>query len=314
MKRIIKRVAIGLAVFLVLGITTLAVAVVVRENRTFDAPYPDISASTDPAVIERGRYLVTGPAHCVDCHAANGKRGTELEPHLAGGLAFHLPVGTVYAKNITNDPNVGIGRYTDKEIARILRYGVHPSGRALLPFMPFNNMADSDLTAVISYLRHRPAIDHRVPDNDVNLLGRFAKAFLIEPVGPTGTPPTTVTPAPTIEYGKYLANTVANCNGCHTKRSLRSGEQLGVTFAGGMEIESHSAPGTKFITPNLTPDPTTGHITAWSEEMFVARFRNGVPTASPMPWVSFRNMTDDDLRALYRYLRSLPPSKLGQSL
>lgn len=313
MKRLIKRVAIGLVAFLILGTAGLAIAVVVREDRTFDAPYPEIHASTDPAVIERGRYLVTGPAHCTACHALDSERG-KAEPHLAGGLAFHLPVGTVYARNITPDEHTGIGRYTDPEIARVLRYGVHPSGRAMLPFMPFNDMADDDLTAVISYLRSRPAIEHLVPASDFNVIGRFAKAFILEPRGPSHTPSAHANPAPTAEYGGYIANTIANCSGCHTRRSLRTGEQLGVPFAGGMEVESHAQPGTKFITPNLTPDAETGHITTWTEDQFVARFENAVETPSPMPWTNFKNLSEDDLRALYRYFRSLPPAKKGQSL
>ena len=177
MKKILKRLAIGVAVFLILGTTAVAIAVVARENRTFDAPYPDIHASKDPAVIERGRYLVTGPAHCTGCHGAVGH--TDAKPHLVGGLTFDLPVGTIYARNITPDKQTGIGRYTDPEIARVLRYGVYPTGRAVLPFMPFADLSDDDLTAVISYLRSRPAIDHYVPPSDFNVIGRAAKAFLI---------------------------------------------------------------------------------------------------------------------------------------
>lgn len=310
MKKLAKRIALGFALVLVLGSTALAVAVAVRQNRYFDAPYPEINASKDPDVIARGRYLALGPAHCASCHAT-----TEgPEPALDGGLAFRLPIGTFYTRNITPHETTGIGRYTDREIARLLRYGVHPSGRAVLPFMPFADMTDEDLTAVISYLRSRPAIEHAVPDHDFNLIGKFAKAFLLEPSGPAKPIRTRVEVGPTVEYGEYLATSVANCHGCHTKHSMRTGNAIGVAFAGGMTIESHTAPGTKFVTPNLTPDPTTGHITAWTEDVFVARFKNAVETTSPMPWATFRNMTDDDLRALYRYLRSLPPAKTGQEL
>ncbi|HEX5060318.1 MAG TPA: cytochrome c [Kofleriaceae bacterium] len=312
MKKILKRVAIGVAMFLVLGTAAVAIAVVARENRTFDAPYPDIHASRDPDVIERGRYLVTGPAHCVECHGMVGD--TNEERHLVGGLTFNLPIGTIYARNITPDQGTGIGKYTDPEVARVLRYGVHPSGRAMMPFMPFADMTDEDLTAVISYLRSRPPIDHYVPPSDFNFLGRAAKAFLLEPKGPSQPIRAHVERGPTAEYGKYIANTIANCNGCHTRRNLRNGDAEGVTFAGGMSLESHSAPGTKFVTPNLTPDPKTGHIYVWSEDVFVARFKNAVPTASPMPWSTFRKMSEDDLRALYRYFRSLPPARMGQDL
>ncbi|HUS30900.1 MAG TPA: cytochrome c [Kofleriaceae bacterium] len=304
MKKLLKRIAIGFALLLVFGTTAFAVAVVARENRTFEAPYPDIHASGDPTVIARGEYLVRGPAHCVACHGED----------LRGGLKFSLPVGTIYARNITPDEATGIGRYSDREIARILRFGVHPTGRAMLPFMPFANLADDDLTAVVSYLRSRSAIHNRVPAHDFNVIGRVAKAFILEPKGPTVTPPKHVEPAVTAEYGEYIANTVANCGGCHTKRDMRTGGAIGVAFAGGQTVESHRTPGVTFVTPNLTPDPATGHITAWSEEMFVARFKNAVDTASPMPWGEFRTLSDGDLRALYRYLRSQPPAKLGQQL
>lgn len=305
-KKLLKRIAIGLAVFLVLGVSGLAIAVVLRENRTFEAPYPDLHASKDPAVIERGKYLALGPAHCVACHAEPGQPASE-EPHLSGGVAFHLPVGTFYSANITPDMTTGIGRYTDGEVARVLRYGVHPTGRAVLPFMPFQNLSDEDLVAVISYLRSRPAMPHPVTAHDVNVIGRFAKAFLIEPEGPTATPPAKAPSGATIERGEYLANTVANCGGCHTDRSKRTGKPIGPAFAGGLEVEGHTEPPQTFITPNLTPHPTAGRITAWTEDQFVARFQNAVPTASPMPWAQFRTMTEEDLRALYRYLRSLPP-------
>lgn len=315
MKRIIKRVAIGLAVFLVLGISSLAIAIVVREDRTFDRPYPEIAASQDPAVIARGKYLVLGPAHCAECHATPNMAPSE-EPHMAGGNSFHLPVGTFYVRNITPDPTTGIGRYSDREIARVLRYGVHPTGRAMLPFMPFANVADDDLTAIISYLRSRPPIENKVPENEFTMLGRAAKAFLLEPQGPTGTPRATAPAGATIERGEYLANSVANCNGCHTKRSQRTGAMIGVSFAGGMELDSHTVPGAKLVSPNLTPDVETGHIRTWTEEQFVARFKSGVATneATPMPWKTFSRMTDDDLRALYRYLQSLPPARKGQEL
>lgn len=311
MKKLIKRILVGLVLLLVLGTTGVAIAVVVREDRTFEAPYPEIHASNDPAVIARGRYLATGPAHCVSCHAEPGQP-TGAEPHLSGGVEFELPVGTFRAPNITPDPLNGIGRYSDPELARVLRYGVHPSGRAMLPFMPFANLTDEDLTAVISYLRSRPAMDHAVAAHDVNTLGRFARAFLIEPMGPTKPIVARVEHGPTAAYGEYLASTIANCVGCHTNRSMRTGEAIGEPYAGGLEIESHSQPGMTFVTPNLTPDPETGHLYRWTEDQFVARFRHATATASPMPWEAFRTMTEDDLRAVYRFLRSLPPVRTAR--
>ena len=282
-----------------------------RQNRTFEAPRVDIHASTDPAVIERGRYLVMGPAHCADCHSSPEQRavleqGSEVP--LIGGNAFHLPVGTFNVPNITPDPRNGIGRYKDEDIARILRYGVRPDGQGVLPFMPFADLSDEDLRAVISYLRSRPAVSHDVPAHELNTAGRVVKAWVLEPKSPSGPVPVSVQPEPTPAYGKYLAHNVANCVGCHTKFDMRTGKMAGPLMGGGAEHPSADDPKKVFVTPNLTPDPTWGWITDWSEEMFVARLKVGkVHAGSPMPWHAYKRMSDDDLRALYRYFRTLPP-------
>jgi mono/diheme cytochrome c family protein len=308
LRRVMKRLLVGLAVLLVLGTAGVAIAVVIRENRTFDAPYPALHASDDPAVIARGRYLVAGPAHCVSCHSDPSDDGSSPDAPLSGGRRFDLPVGTFYVPNITPDPTTGIGRYTDPELARALRYGVHPTGRAVLPFMAFADLADADLVAILSYLRSRPAVAHRVPSHDVNLKGRIAKAFVLEPWGPTRAAAPPPPRGPTAAYGEYLATSVANCVGCHSRRDLASGAFTGPRFAGGHEMASESDPSAPpYVTPNLTPDPETGRITAWSEDVFVARFQHATRTASPMPWETFARMDADDLRAIYRYLRSLPP-------
>ena len=225
-----------------------------------------------------------------------------------GGLAFHLPVGTFYARNITPDLATGIGKRTDREAARILRHGVGHDGRAVLPFMPFANLSDEDLTAVISYLRSRPAVAHQVPAHDFNFLGRAVKAFLLRPEGPSGPVAASLPPAPTAEYGRYLANSVANCAGCHTKRDPRTGKSIGIAFAGGMEIPSHAVEGLNLVSPDVRGD-ARGQVATLDEDAFVARFRRGrVIPGSPMPWESFSRMTEDDLRALHRYLRSLGDS------
>src|SRR5690348_5937748 len=93
----------------------LTAVVEVRSRRTFDAPYPAIHASNDPTVIARGRYLVYGAGHCVNCHVDKSEQESLLSgnaPPLAGGLKFGLPVGDLYTPNLTPDRETGIGRYT----------------------------------------------------------------------------------------------------------------------------------------------------------------------------------------------------------
>jgi hypothetical protein len=85
------------------------------------------------------------------------------EVPLSGGFAFVLPVGTIYSKNITPNKETGIGNLTDGEIARTLHYGAHANGDPVYDFMPFHNMSDEDLTAIISYLRSMPLVKNKYP-------------------------------------------------------------------------------------------------------------------------------------------------------
>lgn len=287
--------------FLILGIT---LTVMGRQNIKYDRPYPTITASTDTAIILRGKHLVFGAAHCADCHSkANADSLLKLgqDVPLTGGMVFDLPVGKLYSKNITPDKETGIGKYTDAEIARALRYGVHPDGTVVFDFMPFHNTTDEDMTAIISFLRAQKPIQNKVPDHSLNVLGKAVKAFMVKPVGPDGEVAKQMTRDSSAAYGKYLANNVANCNGCHTVRDL-SGTFTGEPFAGGNEIEG-------FITPNITPD-SSSRIFGWSQKNFIDRFRIGkVIPKSPMPWQSFGRMTDEELKAIYSYLKTVKPVK-----
>lgn len=304
--RFLKWTGLVLSVLMIL----LVVAVYARHDRTFEAPYPDLTASTDSAVIARGEYLVNGPAHCTGCHTDNANeaaylRGEQVPMH--GGYDFVLPFGHIYSRNITSHPEYGIGRLTDQEIARTLRYGVGSDGRAIFDFMPFYNISDDDLRAIISYLRTVPPSANQVPPHSFDFMGKAVKAFVIEPMGALAVErPVSVVPDSSAAYGDYLANSVANCAGCHTQRDLMTGAYAGPRFAGWQGMEGLN--GTWFNTPNLTPDPATGHTSHWDFEMFRKRFRAGpgVPN-SPMPWVNYARFSDSDLKAIWSYLQGLEP-------
>ena len=299
------------------GITILSIVIIfvilvfALQNKKFDAPFPDLHASNDSATIARGKYLAYGPAHCSGCHspAENQEKinmGEELP--LKGGLDFALPIGTLYSRNITPDEETGIGKIPDSVIVRSLRYGVAHDGHAILDMMPFHNLSDEDMIAVLSFLRSQQPVKNKVPDYKFNFLGKAVKAFLLKPVGPKGEVPKIVTPDTTAEYGKYLTFYVSNCRGCHTNRSLMTGAYTGPEFAGGLKFESSTEKGAYCVTPNLTPDKETGKITGWTEQQFTDRFRlKKIIAASDMPWDQFRKMSDNDLKAIYKYLASLKP-------
>jgi len=293
-------------------VTALVLATAARQHRKFEAPYPRLHASTDPVLIERGRYLAFGPAHCIDCHGTPGAGGPTGRAPLAGGKEFHLPVGTFRVPNITPDTRTGIGRYRDEEIARMLRYGVRPNGEAVLPFMPFADLSDEDLTALLSYLRSQEPVAHAVAKHELNLVGRVVNAFVLAPRGPSRPPVARVAREATAAYGRYLTHSIGNCVACHTKLDMRTGELVAPPFSGGAVHPSTTDPGQNFVTPNLTPDKRWGWLNGWSEEAFVARLHAGrVQQGSPMPWEAFARIDEQDARAIYRYLKTLPPSPGG---
>jgi len=230
---------------------------------------------------------------------------------LVGGFVFDIPPGKFYTRNLTPDSATGLGNVSDKAIARALRYGVGHDGRALLPFMEMQGLADDDLQAVVSYLRTMPPVQHPVPPHQINLLGKVVKATaLSKPVGPSSTPPTRAPRGASVETGRYLTESVALCWACHTERNPMTGALVGPRFGGTKGFTESDDPTHSWSPPNITSDPETGRIGKMSEDRFVARFRDGrLIAGSPMPWQAFSKMDEQDLRAIYRYLKSVPAVK-----
>lgn len=315
-----KRIALLLTVGLVTTTGAFLTWVLLNWDRRYDAvPRPMLPVSADPGVIAKGRYLVRGPAHCSNCHVgdlqemARADGGEELP--MRGGLEFPVgPIAVLYPANLTPDAETGIGGYADGDLFRMLRHNVKSDGRpSIAPLMPFAQMADDDLVAIVSYLRASEPARHDVPPARWTLLGKVVAATLrpavFAPV--TGhSPPASAPPqAPTVERGSYLANSVANCMGCHSPLDRTTGALTGPVFSGNALGEvSMIDPSLLLRAPNLTPDPTGVLARFADEEAWVGRFRTGrVIAASYMPWGPFSRMTDEDLRAIYRYLRTLAP-------
>jgi mono/diheme cytochrome c family protein len=306
---ILKWAGIGLGL-LIIGLFAF---IQLTWDKKFDAPYPEITAVTDSVVIARGKHLALGPAHCISCHVPMDKvreSANGMVMPLSGGWELIIPPGTFRAPNITPDMETGIGKMSDGEIARTLRYSVNKNHGLVFPFMPFQELSDEDLTAIISFLRSQEPVEHKVEPTKLSFLGKAIMAFgMIKPEMPKNTPLKSVKIDSTIAYGSYLANSVANCYGCHTERDFKTGAFTGTPFAGGTYfMPDVFTEGYSFVTPNLTPHKETGIMAVWYESTFIDRMRAGaVHTGSSMPWATYERMTDIELKAIYRYLQSLPP-------
>lgn len=298
MKKLLKFVGILIGAFLGLvlaAVLVLSLIAAFRLNRVYEISVPAIPIPEGEEAIERGEHLTRAVSGCSGCH------GEDL-----GGSMF-IDVGSIaqiYAPNLTTGEG-GIGAlFSPEDWVRALRHGVGPDGRPLL-FMPSQNFryySDEDLGAIIAYIRSLPPVDRETPPRRLSIVGRMLYAmgsFGITPAESIDHNAAIPQPPPedeTPEYGEFLV-TVANCRDCH-------GENLN----GG-----RVAPDDPFA-PNLTQ---AGELSTWTEEDFFTLIRTGVHPSgrqiSPaMPWQTFRNMTDTELRAIWAYLQELPPLPVAE--
>ncbi len=264
-----------------------------------------VTAENDAALVARGEYIVRNAASCGGCH---GERGKPDGP-LAGGSEFKdWRIGTARASNLTPDPATGLGTWTDAEIVRALRTGEAKDGRLLAPVMPydwFNDMSDDDAVAVARYLKSETPVAHAVKESP-NATFKLARALFLGPKAAAHR--TAPRRGLSAAYGEYLSQHVALCGECHTPRhGLESTPDRARLFAG----DAHPTKDFPANPSNLTPDSATG-IGRWTEAEFIQTIRTGVnpqgDSLNPfMPWHQNRRMTDEDLRAIYRYLRTIRP-------
>jgi mono/diheme cytochrome c family protein len=261
-----------------------------------------------PSRLERGKYLSENVLGCFDCHS---QRNWDLpgappiaEMKGAGFVIEEEGFGKAALPNITPDVETGAGSWTDDMLARAIREGIGHDGRALFPFMPYQDysaLSDEDLASVIVYLRSIPAVRNELPKSEIpfpiNFLIRNAPRPITSPVAEPDL-------SDSVKRGAYLVQ-IAACTKCHTP-SEKGTPVAGMEFAGGHPFEG---PFGKVASANLTPDASG--IPYYDEALFLKAIRTGHVGArklsSVMPWVFYRNMTDQDLKSIFAYLQTLKP-------
>lgn len=306
--------ALGALVLVLVGLVGYAAATAEGRLKFPGAQAPDLRPSNDPSVIEQGRYLVHGPAHCAQCHSTANRDSPEeiATTPLHGGLEFAMgPLGTRYARNLTSD-ETGLKNVPDAALARAIQTGVTPDGE-LSFFMRYSAavLSNEDTVAVMSYLRSLAPVKREVPRGSWGIFGKVLLTYAFPPLEPRHAAPPEHVPAsdtPSLERGAYLADNVMLCTFCHTEFDMTSFELVGPKGGGSLPDPSHgSDTDMEFVAPNLTSH-STGITGKLDEEAFVVRLKAGRAFASSiMPWENFRDTSDADLRSVYRYLKSLPP-------
>lgn len=300
-KTILRGIGIGLGALIALA--ALWVYLQVRAfdaslERTYDVPVTEFTASADPEIVARGRHLSESISSCAtsECHGAD----------LSGGVELALgPLGTVIGTNITPAGLTGDRAYTDGELARLIQHGVKRNGRGVR-FMPSHEIGwlpGSDVAAVVAYVRSVPAVSKPSPPSNIGVLGKILDrtdqlvldvARRIDHTRPTDAP---LIPEPTAKYGSYISR---SCTGCH-----------GSTFSGG---RIPGAPASMATPANLTPHDTG--LGAWSYADFSKLLDTGIRPdgrmlSNDMPYEALAKSNETERKALWAFLRSLPPTPFG---
>lgn len=301
-RKILKWIGIvlgSLVGLLVLAFVVLYIIGTIKWNRlhgTYEVPVEAISIPTDQASIARGEHVAT--IHiCQHCHMDNFSGQSESVPAMV----------TLSVPNLTSGAG-GVGATnTDEDWVRAIRHGVGHDGRGLvlMPSATWYYLSDNDLADLIAFLKSLPPVDNEMPKTDLGPLGRVM--LTLGQLPPEIIPNVTVIdhysprpyapkPGPTVEYGEYLARTCALCHGSNFNgQTLRVG-------------------GNTYIALNLTRGGEVGY---WTEEQFITTLRTGVAPSGHhlvdfMPWKYLGQMTDDEMKAVWMYLQSLPPLPQGK--
>jgi mono/diheme cytochrome c family protein len=264
-------------------------------TRVYDVTPEKIAFRSDSAALVRGRHVAEAMGKCADCHG-EGLKGSAM----IDDAAF----GRLVASNLTSGKGGVIANYSDEQLVNAIRHGVKPDGKPLL-FMPsseFYYFSDDDLASLIAYIRALPPADNELAPTKLGFIPRMlyvAKKMELVPAEVIDHANRPAIPAQgvTREYGLYLAQT-GGCMGCH-----------GPGLSGG------AIPGAPPTFPKATNITPTG-IGSWTEANFIQSMRSGVrPDGTKidpfMPWSRIGQLTDDELRALWLHLTSVPGRESG---
>lgn len=263
------------------------------------------SDANGSAAIARGEYLARA-GDCVACHTVPGGK-------LFGGQrAMATPFGTLYSPNISSDKETGIGKWTADQFYTMMHNGHSPDGSLLYPAMPFaayTKITREDSDAIFAYLKSVPAVklksrphDMRFPFDNRSLLIGWRTLYFRE-----GEYQADPKQSADWNRGAYLVQGLGHCSMCHTAINALGGSSESKEFEGGL------IPMQAWYAPSLTSNREAG-LGDWSIEDITSLLRTGVSKRGavygPMAEVvydSLQYLSDEDIRSMAVYLKSLPP-------
>ena len=296
------------ALGLVLVLFILAMVVNFSGIPYYENEASDLHVEITPGRIEEGARIAA--ILCSQCHGSNdGKMGGAYMADAAG-------FGEIDAPNITRHPeNSSLIRYTDGELAYLLRTGVKKDGQYAPVYMPkFPNLSDEDLYSIIAFLRSdHPLVqpsEHITPEPKPNLLAKMLSRTVFKPLPYPEEPIVAPPPSDKVAFGKYLADAKFDCFACHsadfTTVDVMNPERSEGYFGGGNVLFDKEM--NEIRSSNLTMDRETG-LGDWTEEEFIRTLRFGMrPDNTPLryPMRPAPMITDEEASAIWAYLQTVP--------
>lgn len=289
--RVARIAGYGVGALAVLGVVGYGMAFTASDRKLaemYDVAVAPLVIPADDGAIAWGGHLVRSVAGCRDCHGAD----------LAGTVMGDDPVVRLVAPNLTPGRGGVGGQLTTDDWVRAIRHGVGRDGRSLLvmPSYAYARLTDRDLGAMVAFLAQLPPVDHALPPTRVKPLGRaiIATGAFDNELAARRVPDRSafgdVDPGMSVEYGSYLA-TISGCTSCH-----------GPDLKGGPYGAPNAPP---------VPDISLAALAGWDADDFFRAMRQGLRPdgtglSELMPWRFLSGMTDDELHALWMFLRSEP--------
>ena len=312
-----KFVRVTLILVAILLVVILAAGLYVKKMLPNVGPPADLKVEITPTRVERGKYLAFSVAGCMICHSSrdNSRFGGPVVANTLGkggevfGHEEGFP-GEIYASNLTP---YHLGQWTDGELLRAITTGESRDGHALFPIMKYpayGKLDSEDVFSIIAFLRTLPAIPNDVAATTLD----FPVSLIVNTMPARAAMVTRPDSANTIAYGGYLVK-MASCVECHSKAD--KGKIIaGTEFGGGRDFGLSA--GKHLYSSNITPDKETG-IGNWTRELFIRAFKQYADSGyvlkplaagdrgTPMPWLAYAGMREQDLSAMYAYLQSVKP-------
>lgn len=266
-----------------------------KMHRKIRVEVSPIALPTDKVGLERGAYLYKSRG-CADCHSDDGSGKVVVND---GGLLVKTP-------HISPGEGTVTSNYKPEDWVRTIRHGVKPNGEPvfIMPSEDFNRLTDADTGAIIAYVRAMPAVRGTAGEIRMPLVVRFVYAVGLmkdaaEKIDHSLPPAQPFASDDVVAHGAYVA---AVCKGCHNE------------FLSGGAIPG--APPNWPPAANLTPGKDSALSRYPNAEALSAMFRSGrrpdgSAVSSVMPFGMLSQISDDDVGALYSYLKTVRAAKQG---